>query len=588
MTATSVHEALERVLASPGFDASARHRRLLEYLVDETLAGRADRLKGLTIAIDVFGRDAATYDREADPVVRIEAAKLRRRLKSYYLSAGQEDPIRIDIPKGTYVPTFEERKLPSLNSPAPIAESAAARVQASASRDALPRWHWLTAVVLSGSLLAGLGWLGAGTLVPNLWSRGSQDAATALPRGPRIAVLPFVNLSGDPEQAYLAEGLTDQIVTDLARFKALFVLAMETTAKYQQKPADPQHLKRELGVDYLLDGSVRRESDTIKLATRLIDAASGKVIWSETYRDKLIPSNVLEIQENVSEQVSAIVASNYGLLAEAGLAEAQHRPSKSIAAYDCVLRYYHYQKSFDRQEHARVRACLEGAVGLDPEYSDAWAVLANIYAQEHRFGYNPRPELYNSYERSLAAAHRAVEIDPRNPTAQLMLANALFDRRDLAGFRAAGERAIALNPNDPEALVHYGMRLTFIGEWERGVPLVTKAIALNPEHPQWYLDPLIYYHYQTGDYEHALVESQGQELSGDIWVLLFRAMILAQLGRKEEAQPMVEAALKRKPDVRERLFDMARIWNVPDPQIERMADGLRKAGLAIEPALRPS
>jgi tetratricopeptide (TPR) repeat protein len=169
-----------------------------------------------------------------------------------------------------------------------------------------------------------------------------------------------------------------------------------------------------------------------------------------------------------------------------------------------------------------------------------------------------------------------------------MLANVLFDRHDLVGFKAAGERAIALNPNDPEVLVHSGMRLTFIGEWERGVALVTKAIALNPEHPQWYLDPIIYYHYQTGDYERALSESQTQEFSDDIWVLLFRVMILGQLGRNEEARPLIEEALRRKPDVGERLFDMARVWNLPDPQVEHIADGLRKAGLAIEPASRPS
>ena len=421
-----------------------------------------------------------------------------------------------------------------------------------------------------------------------MWSGGSQDAATALPRGPKIAVLPFLNLSGDPEQAYFVEGMTDQIVTDLARFKALFVLSTESTAKYQEQSADPQKLKRELGVDYLLDGSVRRERDQIRLSTRLVDADSGKIIWSESYRDELIPSNVFEIQEEVSEEVSAIVASNYGLIAEADLAEAQRRPPKSFAAYDCVLRYYHYQRLFDQQEHAKVRACLERTVELEPDYADAWAVLANIYAQEHRFGFNPRPELYDSHERSLTAAYRAVEIEPRNATAQLMLANVLFDRHDLVGFKAAGERAIALNPNDPEPLVHFGSRLVYIGEWERGVALVTKAIALNPEHPQWYLDPIIYYYYQTGDYERALTESQRQRLSDDVWDALFRAMILGQLGRREEAQPLIEAALKLEPNVRERLFDMARIWNVPDPQIEHIADGLRKAGLAIEPAPRPS
>jgi TolB-like protein len=580
MNGADVREALERILASPSFDGSARHRRFLQYIVEKTLADRADRLKGVAIAVDVFGRDATTFDPQHDPVVRIEAAKLRRRLERYYLSAGQEDPIRIDVPKGTYVPTFEEWETPSPGAPAVAGEAAAV------PRNARPRWHRLASALLAVPLLGALGWLGTDLLAPRLWSGGSEDAATALPRGPKIAVLPFLNLSGDPEQAYLADGLTDQIVTDLARFKALSVLSMETTAKYQQQSADPQHLKRELGVNYLLDGSVQREMDALKLSTRLIDAESGKIIWSETYGDKLTLSHVFEIQEDVSRQVSAIIASNYGVIAEAGQTEAQRQPPTSLAAYDCVLRYYHYQKSFDQQEHARVRACLEHAVELDPDYSDAWAVLANVYAQEYRFGYNPRPELYDSRERSLAAADRAVEIEPRNPTAQLMLANALFDRHDLRRFRVAGERAIALNPNDPEPLAHYGTRLVYMGEWERGFALVTKAIALNPGHPQWYADSVIYYYYQTRDYERAWMEAQTQDESRDVWWFLFRAMILGQLGRSEEAKPLIDAALKLKPDVRERLFDMARIWNVPDPHIEHIADGLRKAGLAIAPASR--
>ena len=153
MNAASVRDALERILASPGFEASPRHRRLLEYLVEETLAGRADRLKGLTIAFDVFGRDASTYDREADPVVRIEAAKLRRRLKSYYLTAGHDDPIRIDIPKGTYVPTFDERVQPSLDLPAPAGERAAAMVRSPSPRAAGPRWYGLASALVAGALL---------------------------------------------------------------------------------------------------------------------------------------------------------------------------------------------------------------------------------------------------------------------------------------------------------------------------------------------------------------------------------------------------------------------------------------------------
>ena len=589
MNAASVRKQLERILSSPGFDASARNRRFLQYTVEETLAGRASRLKGLTIAIDVFGRDPATFDPEHDPVVRIEAAKLRRRLERYYLTAGREDPIRIDVPKGTYVPTFSEHDglLPDA-SPAPAGEQAAVVVPPLALGQARPRWHLLAIGLLAGSLLGALAWHGAELPAPGSWSGDSQNAVTALPRGPKIAVWPFLNLSGDPEQAYFAQGVTDQIVTDLARFKALFVLSTESTAKYQETSADPQRLKQELGVDYLLDGGIRRERDTIRLSARLVDAQSGTIIWSQTYRNELTPFNVFQIQDDISQQVSAIVAGNYGVIAEADLAGAQRLPPKSFEAYDCVLRYYGYQKLFDPKEHAKVRACLERAVELDPDYADAWAVLANVYAQEHRFGFNPRPELYDSYERSLSAAYRAVEIEPRNPTGQLMLANALFDRHNLAAFRKAGEQAIGLNPNDPEPLAHYGTRLVYMGEWERGLALVTKAIALSPEHPDWYLDPIIYYHYQTQDYARAWAEAQKQGGSGDIWWLLFRVMILGQLGRSKEAQPLIDAALKLKPDVRERLFAMARIWNVPVAHIEHVADGLRKAGLAIEPDSRPS
>ena len=353
----AVRGQLQRILDSPAFEASERRKRFLRYVVEELLAGRADRLKGYAIATDVFGRDES-FDPQTDPVVRLEARRLRRALEHYYLTAGRDDPIRIEIPKGGYVPICERREHPSLDSPAPAGEPAVAVVRPPLG-DARPRWYWLTAALLAGSLLAALGWLGTDLLASRSWPGGSQDAATALPRGPKIAVLPFLNLSGDPGQAYFAAGLTDQIVTDLAQFKALFVLSTKSTAKYQEQSADPQRLNRELGINYLLDGSVRRETDTIKLSTRLVDAGSGKILWSETYGDALIPSNVFEIQEDVSAQVSAIIASNYGLIAEADLAQAQRRPPNSFAAYDCVLRYYHYQRLFDLQEHAKVRACLE-------------------------------------------------------------------------------------------------------------------------------------------------------------------------------------------------------------------------------------
>jgi adenylate cyclase len=563
-----VRAQMRRILADPALQASPVRRELLRFVVEETLAGRADRLKGFNLALAVFGRKD-DFDPQSDPVVRVEARRLRRDLDSYYATAGKSDPILISIPKGGYVPHFAWRDVAPALTPA-----------GSATR---PAWHRVGLGLLAAAVLAIAGGLALGPLDSGAWwPDGHQHAATAMPRGPKIAVLPFVSVSDDPQQAYLAEGITDQIVTDLARFKALFVLSPQATARYREHAADPQQLKREFGVDYLLTGSARSDGGQIGLSARLVDAESGRIVWAQSYDEASSPSDVFAVQRDVAHQVSAILASNYGVIAEAGQTEAQHRPSTSADAYDCVLRYYAYQRSLDRQEHAEVRACLERAVELDPDYADAWAVLANVYAQEHRFGYNPRPEQYDSRERSLAAAQRAVEIDPRNPTAQLMLANALFDRGELVQFQNAGERAVELNPNDPEPLVHFGLRLVYVGEWERGLPLVTKAIALNPEHPEWYRDPIIFRHYQNGDYEQALAVAQKQQVVRP-WRFLLHAMILGQLGRSEEAKPMIEAELKIRPDLRESFWEMARVWNIPDPAIENMADGLRKAGLTIVP-----
>ncbi len=573
-SAEEVRAQMHRILADPGLQASPARRNLLQFIVEESLAGRAERLKGFTIAVGVFGRND-DFDPQTDPVVRVEARRLRRDLHSYYITTGKRDPVVISIPKGGYVPQFEWREVEAApNAPSPPPAAPPAKVTG-------PPRRWLALALIAGAALGGFASFGADRI--GSWLDRGESAVTALRRGPKLAVLPFVSLSDDPEQAYFSRGITDQIVTDLARFGALVVLSLQPAASSQENSEDPKALRKRLGIDYLLSGRVRREGNRIKLSSRLVDARSGNIVWVGSFRDELTPSNVFEIQEHVSQQVSALIASNYGAIAEAGRTEAQRQPPTSLAAYDCVLRYYAYQKAFNRQEHAKVRTCLERAVELDPGYADAWAVLANVYAQEYRFGYNPQPELYDARERSLAAANRAVNIAPRNPTAQLMLANALFDRHDLTKFKAAGERAAALNPNDPEPLVHFGLRLVYMGEWEQGLALVTKAIELNPEHPGWYWDPIIFYYYQKQDYKRALVESQKEELFR-VWQFLFRAMILGQLGRREEAQPAIEAALKLRPDVRESLWGMARIWNVPDGDIEHMADGLRKAGLAIAPA----
>ena len=274
-----VRAQMRRILADPTLQAGPARRELLRFVVEETLAGHADRLKGFTIALAVFGR-TDDFDPQTDPVVRVEARRLRRDLDSYYVTAGKGDPLVISIPKGGYVPHFERREVDAAPDAPPPG-------------NASPRRNRLAIALIAGAFVAVLG-VGLLDSKSRTSSDGNEGASTALPRGPKIAVLPFLSLSEDPEQAYFAQGITDQIVTDLARFKALFVLSLQSTTRYRGQSADPQRLRQELGIDYLLTGSVRRDADQIRLSTRLVDTGSGQIIWSETYGNELTPSNVFK------------------------------------------------------------------------------------------------------------------------------------------------------------------------------------------------------------------------------------------------------------------------------------------------------
>jgi adenylate cyclase len=310
MNAASVRKELERILASPEFDASARNRRFLEYIVEETLASRAHRLKGLTIAIDVFGR-AATLDPQHDPVVRIEAAKLRRSLERYYLTAGREDPIRIDIPRGAYVPTFEEREYPTADSPAPANEPAVA-VPALALGHTRPRWYWPSAAgfaIVSSAVLAvavAIAWLWLARAPAN--QDGAQAAANLQLQGPAVVVAPFEDLTGTESGRLFASGVTQELITNLMRFKDLRVYAVRSNEQWNE------NLAQRLDVRYVVEGRLRRTPDRIHLIVHLSEVASGRYLWSETYDRLLTTENVFAVQEELATELAGRLAEPYGVV----------------------------------------------------------------------------------------------------------------------------------------------------------------------------------------------------------------------------------------------------------------------------------
>ena len=260
LSQVDIRAQLERVLAHREFQATDRMRDFLRFVVEETLAGRGKRLKGFTIATQVFGR-GKNFDASTDPIVRIQAGRLRRALERYYLVAGGRDHIRIDIPKGRYVPAFTVQPLK--------------RMRAS-DRDA-----------------------------PDTDSIYEPD-------GPTVAVLPLTNVTDDPEETYFVSGLVAELVSEVNRYQDVTAIPCQDVAPTGGGGVQLLDLSREIGARFLVGGTVRRDTSRIKATVQLTDAISGRQIWGDDYSIDLAASGLIETQEEIARSVIAAIAGEYG------------------------------------------------------------------------------------------------------------------------------------------------------------------------------------------------------------------------------------------------------------------------------------
>jgi TolB-like protein/cytochrome c-type biogenesis protein CcmH/NrfG len=436
-------------------------------------------------------------------------------------------------------------------------------------------------IVIGGVFFAGFRWLVSRrpepTPEPVKKTTSEEDLLLALPTGPVVAVLPFENLSRDPDQEYFSDGLTDDIITALSRFKDLFVIARNSTFRYKGQAVDVRQLHKELGARYVLEGSVQRSGDALRVTAQLLDAKDGTHLWAETYDRELSVSNIFAVQDEIAEQVVATIAGLHGVISRTRFAEVKDKPTENLDAYECVLQVgAYYRGNLAAPEHARLRDALERAVKSDPGYSDAWAYLAGIYLDEDRINYNPRP---NPLDRALDAAQRAVAQDPTSQVAHHVLASAHFQRQELDAFFAEAERAIALNPNHAVILAALGMSFQQAGD-ERGIALVKKAMKLDPFLPTIFNMAIASHHFHRGEYEEALAAARKINLPGFFGTQIYLAAIYAELGRQSDARSALEELLRLYPGFSvEKLIEAARKRNAPDDSIRRFVAALRKAGL---------
>ena len=522
-TPEAIRLQLARILDSAEFRASDKQRKFLSFVVDETLAGRASQLKGYTVAVAVYGR-SETFDPQVDPIVRVEAGRLRRALERYYLTAGKKDPVRIKIPKGGYVPTFQGVPIPPSGAQTPTSEP--------------------------------------------------EDSVPAA--GPTIAVMPLLNLTGDEDQDYFTDGLTEELTAELARYQEFQVIAAQSTLRFKGRKVNLKEISRDLGVRFLLTGSIRKDLKTVKVAIRLIDTSNSAQIWGESYKRDLTAADLIALQEEIAHRTVGVIADQYGLISRKLSRESRKRTPADLKAYDAILRFYHYETELTPEAFQKAVAALEQAIEIDPEYGLAWAMLGHLHADNHALGFC---EIETSLEKALTFAQRGVLLAPGNQFARDALTLVYFHRGDKDFFLQHAEETIALNPNSPYIVGVAGWHMMLYGEWDRGRTLLNKGMKLNPYHPTWFhLAPFMDY-YLRCEYEKALAEALKFNYAELYWDPLMRAAALGQLGRLKEAKKAIDQLLKLEANFRHRAHRMIGHYVKVDNLVDKIVTGLQKAGL---------
>jgi adenylate cyclase len=575
---TAIRDQLDRILRSGPFHQSRRRQRFLEYIVNETLAGRGDRLKGYNVALAVFDR-SETFDPNLDPIVRIEAARLREKLREYYEADGRSDSIRIELRKGTYAPHIEIRQAAD----APTQDRQRTQLEEPATpRDEMApragRIRWQIAVPVLGSILmvGAVGvWLSRDRWMPP--PKEAADSQREVLKGPAIAVLPFNNLSGDSKQDYFSDGLTEDIMTELSHARDLRVLARNTTFQYKDKAVDVGKLGRELKARYVLEGSVQRSDDRLRVTAQLIDSDTGTHIWADRYDREL--ADVFLVQDEIVNQIVGKIAGSYGAIELNEARSAARKSANEIQAYDLVLRAREtMQWDWTSETFGAARQSLRQAIALDPANAQARRELAWLAVIGWIFRLDATPV---AQDEILAQATKAVELDPADARARMVAASAYFFTKQLDLFAREADRALALAPYDAEIIAALACMISSAGDHERGVALARKANALNADAASgWYHSTVYTAYYLGGDYERALEVAKQNQDSEMFYSYLEIIPIYGQLGMKKEALEAWRMLLSQYPGASASTFeDWWRLWNIHDNEVAKLMDGVYKSGV---------
>jgi adenylate cyclase len=427
-----------------------------------------------------------------------------------------------------------------------IAERGALAKTLGLSRPLTANWRWaaLAAAALIAVALGAGAWIGGARQLASLMELSTSPVDPwELPAEPSIAVLPFANLTNDPEEEYFVDGITSDIITDLSRFSTLFVIAANSTFHYKGQAVKVRDVARELGVRYLLEGSVQRTGDTLRINAQLIDATSGHHVWAEHYDRPA--QDLFAVQREITQNIVGTIGSESGGLMQAELERIARSSTENLTAYDFYLRGVAYDIRRTKEDNLLARQMFEKAIQTDPSYARAIAALSDSYLQEvwGDWAESREQALLHAEE----FARRAIKADRAEPWGYAVLGFVyqLRARNDQA--IPLIEKAHALNPNDYHIKYSLGYAYTYAGSPERGIDLIEEAHRLNPEHPEDSLRNLAQAYFFAHRYQDAVatLSKIAQRHRTSYW--LYLAASHAQLDRIGEARAAIAEALKLEP-----------------------------------------
>lgn len=490
-----VRAQVQRMTASEIFSSSPQLSSFLLFVVEAVLRGHGERLKGYTIGVEVLRRDV-TFDPQIDPIVRVEATRLRRAIGRYYAGPGATDPIQIDLPRGGYVPRMSWR------------DGKAGGVAVEAERIAL----------------------GPGNGLPTL----------------RIA--PFVVHGTADTRAVAAETLGSRIAEAFALFDTVNItLAAPPAARsgplaVAAATTAPPPVSRS---DYRLDGALEYRGDqTVDLRFKLVDEVDQTVIWSRAF--ERLGGDGGATERHILLELCGAIVQPFGVISANDRAK-RFGSQELDPRYDGLIEAADALRSFEPDAHLRARDRLEQLTELDPNFANGFMLLALFYGREHWIGIGDRQNEAPPLDRALKAARRGIELKPQSARAYHVLFTVLFLRGEKDAAIAAAERALALNPYDVLTMGEFGGRLIYAGEIDRGMAIVNDSVGLRPVLPVWSHFALFLGHYVRGDLTQARYHASQLTNEAYVYGQFARALMAHRDGDATEAQRAVQAILALQP-----------------------------------------